>query len=131
MTTVYDSGWIHTTSGTISAGVDTSDLTMVRVIFAASGSNGGAISQLGWTAGAPSPIPWKKYPSGVLPPPVSPIVSGSYSTAAPAANATSSYRIGIGQSGTIGYLDSYVPEILNVAISASASSWIRAIVEGH
>jgi hypothetical protein len=131
MATLYDSGWINVNSGTINAGVDTSDVQMVRVFFAGSGSNAPSAVALSWSAGLASPLPWRKVASGSQPPPTSPILTGTYTVAAPAANAKNEYRIGLGQSGSVNYLDSYVPDSITVMATPGAASYARVVVEGH
>ena len=130
MSTVYDSGWIAAASGSIQAGVSCREFSTIRVIYAASGTNGAASVFLGWQAGLNTPVPWRKQDPGSFDPPCFPLITGTFSISAPAANSTSIYRIGVGQSGS-GHIDDIVPDVVNITASAGASSWARVIVEGR
>ena len=132
MTTLYDSGWVYATTGSILVGVDCSDVSTVSVIFAASGANGLASTFMGWTAGLQSPMPWfsSRAVSLKSPPPCTPVISGTYAVSAPAANSSTMYRIGVGQSGT-NHLDDYLHDTLFLSATQWTGSWGRIVVEGH
>lgn len=125
---IYDSGWVPVASGAIRAAVDLSEYESVRLIFAASGTNGAASGTASWAAGGDTTVPWTKNSVAY---PGLPRVTGVYSGVSnPAANAANVYLFGPGQSGST-VLSTFVPTELQVQLSASASSWARVIVEGR
>jgi hypothetical protein len=141
MATIYDSGWVPNSigvapsSGAINAGVQVGSLQRVRVTFAASGSagvnNGLASCALSWSCGANSPIPYMsnlyvKTPNY----PVLPLVTGTYTVAAPAAGAIAQYTIGSSMSGA-NHVDDWVPETLYVNAVQGSGSYARVIIEGR
>src|SRR5512137_171259 len=126
MQNLFDSGWVPVASGTVQANVRTEDCLQARIIIAASGSNGAGTTTAGWSEGAQTPIPWTKNTPAY---PVLPLITGSYSVAAPAANAQNYYNIGVNISGAVN-LAAVVPTNVYVSSVAGAASWVRVIVQG-
>lgn len=130
MATLYDSGWVTGSSGTINAAVPTRGCTQARVIYAASGTFGAATASLAWTAGAGTVVPWAKTSVNY---PVVPLVTSAFpgAIAAPGANSSVVYYLGANVSGSGGtQVSPYVPDVINVLLQPSSSAWARAIVEG-
>jgi hypothetical protein len=123
----YDSGWVTGSSGTINASVDCSSFTQLQVIFAASGTNGAGTTQLSWSAGAGTPVPWSKRTPAY---PMTPAITGAFAPAAPGANAQSIYYIGTSMSGA-NHIGDWVPQNVQASIAPGAgNSWTRIVIIG-
>lgn len=126
MNTIYDSGWVTGTAGPINAVVRTEDAYQIKFMIAASGSNGAGTTTAGWSAGGTTPVPWtKNSPTGTC----LPLITGTYTVAAPAAQIVNTYYIGVPFSAT--NLAPTVPQSIYINSVAGAGSWVRVIVEGQ
>jgi hypothetical protein len=126
MNTLFDSGWVPVASGTVQAAVRTEDCLQARIVIAASGNAGAGTTTAGWSVGSQTPIPWTKNTPAY---PVLPLITGTYTVAAPGANAQLFYNIGVNISGAVN-LAPVVPSQVYVSTVAGAASWVRVIVEG-
>lgn len=124
MAIVYDSGWVPVASGTINANVNMGDATRAQVFIAASGAAGAGTTAMGWAVGAGTPVPWNKRTPAYS---CTPLMTGTYTVAAPGAGATLSYYLGYSMSGA-NHIDDWVPQVLNVSTVAGAASFARVIV---
>ena len=125
----YDSGWVTGSSGSILASVDCSVFTQLKVIYAASGTNGAASVALGWVEGAGTPTPWGKRTPAY---PMTPAITGNFTVAAPAANTASIYYLGAGLTGSgAAHISDWIPQgLVLTATQGAANSWARIIVIG-
>ena len=126
MQNLFDSGWVPVASGTINASVRTEDCQIARIIIAASGAAGAGTTVAGWSEGALTPIPWTKNTPAF---PCTPLITGSYTVAAPAASASNYYNIGVNISG-VANLAAVVPTQVYASTVAGAASWARIIIQG-
>jgi len=126
MQNLFDSGWVPVASGAINANVRTEDCYQARIIIAASGAAGAGTTTAGWSEGVLTPIPWTKNTPAF---PCTPLITGSYTVAAPSANAQNYYNIGVNISGAVNLAD-VVPTQVYVSTVAGAASWARIIVQG-
>jgi len=126
MQNLFDSGWVPVASGAINANVRTEDCYQARIIIAASGAAGAGTTTAGYSEGAQTPIPWTKNTPAY---PVLPLITGSYTVAAPAASASNIYNIGVNISGAAN-LAAVVPTQVYVSTVAGAASWARVIIQG-
>jgi hypothetical protein len=101
----------------------------MQVIFAASGAAGLGSAFLSWSAGAQTPVPWRSPDKNWIDPPCLPLITGTYTVAAPAAGALSTYYFGTSVSGAA-HLDDWVPQTLRVGMLPGAASWGRIIIIG-
>ena len=120
----YDSGWVPVASGSIIANVNMGDATRAQVIIAASGAAGAGTTTMGWAVGAGTPVPWSKITPAYS---CSPLVTGTYTVANPAASASLIYYFGTSMSGA-NHIDDWVPQVLNIKTVAGAASFARVIV---
>lgn len=121
---LYDSGWIL--SGTINAAIPNRGFHELHVILAASGANGATGSALAWAAGAETPVPagLRNNPPTI---PVTPVITGALAVSDPAANSFTDYVLNAYNTAS---LTRFVPQEINVVLTAGSASWARVIVEG-
>ena len=122
----YDSGWVPVASGTIRASAECSAFSQVQVIIAASGANTNGTTAAGYAVGAGTPVPWNKLTPNY---PTTPLITGTYTVAAPTANLANIYYVGNPVSGSQN-IAGWVPQILYVSTVAGAASWARVIISG-